>query len=95
MAAGQSSDLDTLVGKSVELSASEENNEKECNDGKVVSNQDIILPIDRKVLPSLKLIVFVNDGNQTLTDSHTYEANQQQQPNFPPPQQQQNISQPR
>merc|ERR1719233_8880 len=72
--AEQSKDLDTLVGDAIELSASEDNNERESKEGKVVSNQDIILPIDYKVSPSLKLIVFVNDGNQTLTDSHTYDV---------------------
>jgi len=72
--AEQSNALDSLVGDAVELSASEDNNERESNEGRVVSNQDIILPIDYKVSPSLKLVVFVNAGNQTLTDSHTYDV---------------------
>jgi len=76
---GKSNDLDSLVGDSVELSASEDDNEKQSNEGKVLSNQDIILPIDYKVSPSLKLVVFVNDGNQTLTDSHTYDVEACQQ----------------
>ena len=72
--AEQSNALDSLVGDAVELSASKDNNERESNEGRVVSNQDIILPIDYKVSPSLKLVVFVNAGNQTLTDSHTYDV---------------------
>eukprot|EP00090_Calanus_glacialis_P012233 TRINITY_DN20713_c0_g1_i4.p1 TRINITY_DN20713_c0_g1~~TRINITY_DN20713_c0_g1_i4.p1 ORF type:complete len:1703 (-),score=467.37 TRINITY_DN20713_c0_g1_i4:343-5451(-) len=70
----QTNALESLVGQAKELSASESNNEKESNEGKVVSDQEIILPIDYKVSPSLKLVVFINDGNQTLTDSHTYDV---------------------
>ena len=74
VAAGKTNSLESLVGEAIELSASENNNEKESNDGKVVSNEDVILPIDYQVSPSLKLVVFVNDGNTTLTDSHTYKV---------------------
>merc|ERR1712106_216596 len=70
----QNDELKSLVGEAIELSASENNNEKKSNDGKVVSNEDVILPIDYQVSPSLKLVVFVNDGNQTLTDSHAYKV---------------------
>ena len=42
--------------------------------GTVIIFEEIVLPIDYKVSPSLKLIIFVNDGNQTLTDSHTYDV---------------------
>ena len=51
----------------------EEENLIKGNEGKVVSFKEIILLIDYKVSPSLKLVVFVNDGNQTLTDSHNYD----------------------
>eukprot|EP00092_Neocalanus_flemingeri_P108736 GFUD01139655.1.p1 GENE.GFUD01139655.1~~GFUD01139655.1.p1 ORF type:complete len:1716 (-),score=430.19 GFUD01139655.1:66-5213(-) len=70
---GQNNALDSLVAGAMELSASEDSSESVSNDGKVVSYEEIILPIDYKVSPSLKLVVFVNDGNQTLTDSHTYD----------------------
>ena len=71
---GQTNALESLVGEAKELSASENNKEIESKEGKVVSKQEIIIPIDYKVSPSIKLIVFVNDGNQTLTDSHTYDV---------------------
>ena len=76
---GKSNDLDSLVGDSKELPAYEDNNEKQSHEQKVLSNKDIILPIDYKVSPSLNLVVFVNDGNQTLTDSHTYDVEACQQ----------------
>ena len=71
-ATGQNDALTALVGEARELSASESNSEQKSNEGKVLSYQEISLPIDYKVSPSLKLIVFVKDGNQTLTDFHTY-----------------------
>jgi len=70
---GQDDALQSLVAGAKELSASESNTERESNEGKIVSYQEIILPINYKVSPSLKLVVFVNAGNQTLTDSHTYD----------------------
>merc|ERR1719458_2304587 len=47
----------------------------------MVSSAEIPLPIDHTVSPSLKLVVYVNEGDTTLTDSHTYkiEACQQHQ----------------
>ena len=69
--AGQNSAFESLVAGATKLSSSEST--RESHDGKVLSYQEIILPIDYKVSPSLKLVVFVNDGNQTLTDSHTYD----------------------
>ena len=71
-ATGQNDALTALVGESRELSASKSNSEKKSNEGKVLSYQEISLAIDYKLSPSLKLIVFVKDGNQTLTDFHTY-----------------------
>jgi alpha-2-macroglobulin len=70
----QTNNIKSIVGELMELSASKNNNEKENNRGKVVNEKEIILPIDYEVSPSMKLIVFVNDGNETLTDSHTYDV---------------------
>ena len=38
----------------------------------VLSYQDISLPIDHRVSPSLKLVMFVNYKNTTISESHTY-----------------------
>ena len=74
VSAGKTNALTSLVGEAKELSASESNSESESKEGKVLSNQEIIIPIDYKVSPSMKLIVLVNDINQTLTDFHTYDV---------------------
>ena len=38
-----------------------------------MSYQELEFPIDFRVSPSLKLIIFVNKGNTTLADSYTYD----------------------
>jgi len=48
---------------------------EECKDSqsKVISYQELELPIDYSVSPSLKLIVFATHKNSTIGDSFTYE----------------------
>ena len=52
VSAGQTNALASLVGEAKELSASESNSESESKEGKVLSNQEIIIPIDYKVSPA-------------------------------------------
>ena len=75
----QSNAINLLVGDAMELSTSKNYIEKEREDGIVVDVKEIILPINHEVSPSMKLVVFVNDGKQALTDSHTYEVEECQQ----------------
>merc|ERR1711962_381486 len=64
--------LQSLVDGRTELHAGDDC--PESDGSSTVSSTEIILPINHKVSPSLKLIVFVNEGNTTLTDSHDYQV---------------------
>ena len=66
---GQSNAIDSFVGESKELSASESNNEKECKEEVVVSEQEIVLPSDDK--PKTGYVIFVNYGSLILRETHT------------------------
>jgi len=64
-----------LVKGAMQLSAGNTNQE-EAGDktARHVMVQEVVLDIDHHVSPSLQLVVYVNDGNKTLMDSHTYKV---------------------
>jgi len=71
---GNKDATDQLVGDAIKLSAGFKDLSKGAKSVSQVSVVDVILDIDHKVSPSLQLIIYVIDGNTTLTDSHTYKV---------------------
>jgi len=78
ISANQVNDETLFVGEAKKLTASKAEIPKiESKD--VVTMTEIPIPINHMVSPSFELVIFVNQGNQTLTDSHTYKIEACQQ----------------
>jgi len=78
VSASQENNEKSLVGEAKKLAALN-NDDLENESTKVVTMEEISIPINFKLSPSFKLVIFVDEGNQTLTDSHTYEIEACQQ----------------
>merc|ERR1711915_824819 len=76
--AGEENNEKALVGEAKKLAALNDD-DLENESTKVVTMEEISIPINFKVSPSFKLVIFVDEGNQTLTDSHTYKIEACQQ----------------
>jgi len=71
---GEDDVTDQLVGDFIRLSPFDSKNLSKGQGIREVTVKDVVLDIDHNLSPSLQLVIFVNDGNSTLTDSHTYQV---------------------